>query len=73
MDPVYWFYEHRNDLINGFTEKYKVHMLVYYEHTNDVKSAIQREKSLKTWERKWKTKLIEKINPDWNDLYDKLL
>jgi len=57
-------YEHKNDLINGFTKKYKVHMLVDYEHANDIYSAIQREKSLKKWERKWKIELIETINPD---------
>ena len=57
-------YEHKNDLINGFTKKYKVHMLVYYEHANDIYSAIQREKSLKKWERKWKIELIETMNPD---------
>ena len=48
-------------------------MLVYYEHTNDVYGSIQREKRLKKWERKWKIKLIEKMNPDWRDLYNELL
>ena len=66
-------YEHKNDLINGFTKKYKVHMLVYYEHANDIYSAIQREKSLKKWERKWKIELIETMNPDWHDLYEELV
>jgi len=63
-------FEHRNNLIDGFTKKYKVHSLVYYEETNDVNSAIEREKILKTWNRHWKTNLIEKENPDWNDLYN---
>ena len=66
-------YEHRNDLINGFAKKYKVHMLVYYEHTNDINSAIQREKRLKKWKREWKIELIETMNPDWHDLYEELV
>ena len=66
-------YEHRNDLINGFAKKYKVHMLVYYEHTNDINSAIQREKRLKKWKREWKIELIETMNPDWHDLYEQLV
>ena len=72
-DIIRRVYEHKNDLINGFTKKYKVHMLVYYEHANDIYSAIQREKSLKKWERKWKIELIETINPDWHDLYEELV
>lgn len=66
-------YEHKNDLIEGFTKKYGVHHLVYYEMTNDVKSAIEREKRLKKWNRKWKLELIEKMNPQWKDLYDELV
>ncbi len=66
-------YEHKNDLVEGFTKKYKVHSLVYYEMTNDIKSAIEREKRLKKWNRKWKLELIEKMNPQWNDLYDGLV
>jgi len=65
-------YEHKNNLVEGFTKKYRVHMLVYYEMTNDVKSAIRREKQLKNWKRKWKIELIEKSNPEWRDLYDDL-
>lgn len=65
-------FEHKNDMVQGFTEKYKVHRLVYYEQTDDVNSAIAREKSLKKWNREWKIKLIEKINPEWEDLYNKL-
>ncbi len=63
-------YEHRNNLIEGFTSKYSVHHLVYYEQTNDVYSAIQREKQLKKWNRRWKLECIEKVNPDWKDLSD---
>jgi len=61
-------YEHKNKLIGGFTKKYSVDKLVHYEMTNDVRSAIQREKQLKKWNRKWKLELIEKENPEWKDL-----
>jgi putative endonuclease len=63
-------YEHKNNLVKGFTEKYNIHNLVYYEITNDVKAAIEREKNIKKWNRSWKLKLIEKENPNWNDLYN---
>jgi putative endonuclease len=63
-------YEHKNDLVEGFTKKYGVHRLVYYEQHRDVRSAIQREKRLKAWKRQWKLELIEEMNPEWNDLYD---
>ena len=65
-------YEHKNDLMEGFTKKYGVHMLVYFEQTTDVYSAIQHEKRIKAWKRKWKLELIEKNNHDWKDLYDSL-
>ncbi len=65
-------YEHKNNFIEGFTKKYGVHQLVFYEHTTDAESAIRREKQLKKWERKWKIELIEKDNPQWIDLYDEL-
>ncbi len=61
-------YEHVNGLTKGFTKKYDVHRLVYFELTSDVTSAIAREKQLKNWKREWKIALIEKENPDWNDL-----
>jgi putative endonuclease len=61
-------YEHVNGLTKGFTKKYDVHCLVYFELTSDVTSAIAREKQLKNWKREWKIALIEKENPDWNDL-----
>jgi putative endonuclease len=61
-------YEHRNNLIEGFTNKYNVHHLVYYEDVNDIQTALQREKQLKKWTRKWKLELIEKVNPEWCDL-----
>lgn len=61
-------YEHRNGLVEGFTKKYNIHKLVYYEHTNDVYSAISREKQLKKWRREKKNQLIEEMNPQWRDL-----
>ena len=60
-------YEHKNNIVKGFTSKYSVHQLVYYEETNDIYAALRREKQLKKWNRKWKLALIERINPDWND------
>ncbi|MBI4709466.1 MAG: GIY-YIG nuclease family protein [Candidatus Portnoybacteria bacterium] len=65
-------WEHKNNIIEGFTKKYKVHGLVYFEQTNDIRSAIRKEKQLKKWNRKWKLDLIEKSNPEWRDLYDDL-
>ena len=65
-------YEHRNGLIEGFTKKYNVKLLVYYEIHQDINEAIKREKALKKWLRKWKIELIEKSNPDWKDLYDEI-
>ena len=61
-------YEHKNNLIDGFTKKYQIHKLVYCEETNDVVSALQREKELKKWSRSWKIRLIEKENKNWDDL-----
>ena len=63
-------YEHRNDEIGGFTKKYQVHSLVYYEHWEDMAEAIRREKQLKKWNRKWKIRLIEEQNPEWKDMYE---
>ena len=57
-------YEHKKNLVDGFTKKYNIHKLAYYEITNDIESAIEREKQLKKWNRKWKLKLIEKSNPE---------
>ena len=62
-------YEHKNNIIDGFTKKYSIHKLVYYEITDDIESAIRREKQLKKWNRKWKMNLIENSNPKWIDLY----
>ena len=61
-------YEHRMGLVEGFTKKYNVHKLVYFEHTNDVYSAISREKQLKKWSRQKKNSLVNTTNPQWRDL-----
>ena len=61
-------YEHRSHLADGFTARYNVHKLVYFEYTNDVQSAIEREKQLKGWRRDKKNALISKSNPTWDDL-----
>jgi putative endonuclease len=63
---------HRENLLSGFTQKYKIHRLVYYEYISDMIAAIKREKQLKSWGR-WKIELIEKNNPEWRDLYNDLL
>ncbi len=67
-DLVHRIYEHKNKLVDGFTKKYNVNKLVYYEETSNVYSAINREKELKKWRREKKNKLVESINPNWNDL-----
>ena len=67
-DLIRRVYEHKNNLIDGFTKNYSVHNLVYYEDVGDIHAAIQREKQFKRWTRKWKIDLIEKGNPDWCDL-----
>jgi len=61
-------YEHKNKLVDGFTKKYGLDKLVYFEETNNVRDALEREKQLKHWKRKWKMDLIEKDNPEWEDL-----
>ena len=71
-DLVRRVYEHKNNLVNGFTKKYNIHILVYYEDCNDIESVIVREKQMKKWNRKWKLELIEKTNPQWRDLYEEL-
>jgi len=61
-------YEHKNKADNGFTAKYNVNKLVYFDFTNDVRNAIEREKQIKGWSREKKNKLVESINPEWRDL-----
>jgi len=67
-DLVKRVWEHKNDLLDGFTKRYGVHRLVYYELHADMLSAIAREKHLKKWNRAWKLQLIEEKNPEWKDL-----
>jgi putative endonuclease len=66
-------WEHKNNFVDGFTKKYFVHKLVYFEMTTDVESAIKREKQLKKWHRQWKIDLIEKDNPEWLDLHPSII
>ena len=66
-------WEHRNNIVEGFTKRYGVHVLVWFEVHQTMESAIRREKSLKEWKRAWKLKLIEKVNPQWQDLFPGLL
>jgi putative endonuclease len=65
--------EHKAKLVEGFTKKYNIDILVYYEQTTDINSALTREKALKKWNREWKIQLIEKVNPNWNDLYSNII
>ncbi len=66
-------WEHRNDLVAGFTRRYGVHDLVYYELHGDMRAAITREKQIKKWRRAWKVELVERRNPEWKDLWDEIL
>ena len=65
-------WEHKNNLANGFTKRYKIHTLVYYELYADMEHAIAREEALKNWQRSWKVQLIESVNPTWKDLFNQL-
>ena len=65
-------YEHKNGLVEGFTKKYAVKTLVYFEVHSDIETAITREKQIKKWNRAWKIKLIEERNPNWDDLYNSI-
>jgi putative endonuclease len=69
-DLVQRVWQHKHDQIEGFTKKYRVHTLVYYELHTDMIEAITREKQLKKWNRVWKMELIEKQNPHWRDLWE---
>jgi putative endonuclease len=66
-------WEHKQDLVEGFTRKYGVKILVYYEVHESSETAITREKQIKKWERAWKIRLIEKGNPHWDDLYERIV
>jgi putative endonuclease len=67
--PAKRIHEHKEGIVDGFTEEYGVKTLVYYEVHESMESAIKKEKRLKKWNRDWKIELIEKMNPEWNDLY----
>jgi len=72
-DLVKRIWEHKNDAVDGFTKKYGVHSLVYYEQCADMTTAIAREKQLKKWNRIWKMELIESVNKEWRDLWEDIL
>jgi putative endonuclease len=71
-DLKHRIYQHRAKENPGFTSKYNLYKLVYYEHFTDINHAIDREKQLKKWKRKWKEELIKRMNPEWKDLYDEI-
>ena len=71
-DLIRRVYEHKMNLIDGFTKKYNCHKLVWFQQTNDITSAIAQEKKMKKWKRKYKENLIRQMNPEWKDLYDDL-
>jgi putative endonuclease len=72
-DLVKRVYEHKQNAIEGFTKKYNVHCLVYYEVYQDVGETILREKLMKKWNRKWKIRCVEEMNPEWKDLYNEIV
>ncbi|MEO6016880.1 MAG: GIY-YIG nuclease family protein [Polaromonas sp.] len=72
-DLVRRVYEHKNGLTDGFTRRYGVHLLVWFESTPSIDAAIHKEKQIKNWKREWKVALIEKTNAEWLDLYPSLL
>lgn len=72
-DLVKRVWEHKSDLAEGFTRRYAVHMLVWFEVHEEMEPAIAREKEIKGWKRRWKLELIENANPEWRDLYPDLL
>ena len=72
-DLIKRVWEHKSEAVEGFTKRYGVHKLAWYEVHESMESAIAREKAIKAWNREWKRQLIEKANPKWEDLYDMLL
>ena len=72
-DLVKRVWEHKNNLVEGFTERYGVHALVWFEQHEAMESAIAREKAIKEWRRTWKLQLIEERNPQWRDLYAEII
>ena len=72
-DLVKRVWEHKSDIVEGFTERYSVHILVWFEQHDTMESAISREKAIKEWKRRWKLDLIERQNPEWRDLYPEIV
>lgn len=72
-DLIKRIYEHKHDLVDGFTKRYWVHQLVYFEAHEDIQKAFTWEKQMKKWKRNWKLRLIEKTDPTWRDLYDEII
>jgi putative endonuclease len=72
-DLVQRVWQHKNDVVTGFTKRYGVHQLVWFEEHESMESALAREKAIKEWQRQWKLQLIEVVNPEWRDLYEGLL
>ena len=72
-DLIKRVWQHKNKVADGFTKKYAVDKLVYYETTENIESAILREKQLKNWHRQWKINLIQSKNPEWRDLYQQII
>ncbi|MDP2366636.1 GIY-YIG nuclease family protein [Rhodoferax sp.] len=72
-DLVRRVYEHKQNLADGFTKRYNIHLLVWFEATSSIKAAIHKEKQIKDWKRAWKIALIENANPLWLDLYESIL
>jgi len=72
-DLIKRVWQHKSGETPGFTSKYKVNQLVYYEQHNDVMEAIKREKNIQAWKRLWKLQLIEANNPNWKDLYEEII
>ena len=66
-------WQHKNKVLEGFTKKYKLDKLVWFEVHETMMSAIQREKAIKYWKREWKLMVIEEMNPEWRDLYDEII
>jgi len=66
-------YQHREGVVDGFTKQYSLKRLIYFEQFDDIRAAIQREKTMKHWPRAWKVRLIHTSNPEWNDLYPTLI
>lgn len=72
-DLIKRIWQHRSDAVEGFSQRYCLHMLVYFQQCESMIHAIEREKDLKKWRREWKIALIEQINPDWRDLWPDLI